>query len=189
MVITDPVWPQCRVGVLQGAEDPAALLGDVLEALPETVERLIIVLGAASDPRILSQVPARWPFIMVQTLPYVLPSPIGRTLIGSEFAYSFGKPPPPRPTRQLMPGWAPQAQPIRKNTIHPAPRSIIHMRWLVDCWTTMQDIILDPFAGSGTIIRAAKDCGRQAIGIEIVPEYAREAQESMAQESMNLEIP
>jgi len=70
---------------------------------------------------------------------------------------------------------------------HPCPKPIKLMRWLVIRGTTSPTAtILDPFMGSGTTLRAAKDLGRRAIGIEIEEKYCEIAVKRLAQEVMPL---
>jgi len=54
---------------------------------------------------------------------------------------------------------------------HPCPKPINTMRWLVAKASLPGETITDPFMGSGTTLRAAKDLGRKAIGIEIEEKY------------------
>lgn len=68
---------------------------------------------------------------------------------------------------------------------HPTQKPLPLMTW---CITLAGDVdtILDPFMGSGTTLRAAKDLGRRAIGIEIDEKYCEIAAMRMTQEVLPL---
>lgn len=58
---------------------------------------------------------------------------------------------------------------------HPCPKPIGLMLELVNLFTEPDETILDPFAGSGTTLVAAKRLGRKAIGIEVSGEFCEVA--------------
>jgi DNA modification methylase len=64
---------------------------------------------------------------------------------------------------------------------HPCPKPIGAWKWLVEKVAPPDAIILDPFLGSGTTLRAAKDLGRRAIGIEIEEKYCEIAAKRLEQ--------
>lgn len=59
---------------------------------------------------------------------------------------------------------------------HPTQKPLAVMEWIVATYTQEDSTILDPFCGSGTTLLAAKNLGREWIGIEINPAYAKKAQ-------------
>ena len=67
---------------------------------------------------------------------------------------------------------------------HPCPKPLRLLTALLSVreWP----LVIDPFMGSGTTLRAAKDLGRRAIGIEIEERYCEIAAKRMAQEVLPL---
>jgi DNA modification methylase len=64
---------------------------------------------------------------------------------------------------------------------HPTQKPVDLMMWCINK-AEIADLILDPFMGSGTTLRAAKDLGRKAIGIELEEKYCEVAAKRLRQE-------
>lgn len=70
---------------------------------------------------------------------------------------------------------------------HPVPKPIGQWTWLLNRISAREgEFVLDPFMGSGTTLRAAKNIGRYAIGIEIEERYCEVAAKRMQQEVLPL---
>ena len=94
----------------------------------------------------------------------------------------------------LLYGIAPDLHKGAKNTMHrsigvadrscghPCPKPVPWLHWLVGLVSRQGETILDPFMGSGTTLRAAKDLERKAIGIEIEERYCEIAAKRLSQE-------
>jgi site-specific DNA-methyltransferase (adenine-specific) len=70
---------------------------------------------------------------------------------------------------------------------HPTQKPIEVMRWCIEFFPDARTV-LDPFMGSGTTLRAAKDCGRKAIGIELEERYCEIAAKRLSQMVLPLQV-
>jgi site-specific DNA-methyltransferase (adenine-specific) len=69
---------------------------------------------------------------------------------------------------------------------HPCAKPVEWMRWAVNLASRPGEVVFDPFAGSGSTLRAAKDLGRKAVGIEIEERYCEMAVRRCAQEVLDV---
>lgn len=67
--------------------------------------------------------------------------------------------------------------------LHPCPKPIKLYTWLIG--EVKPQTLIDPFMGSGTSLRAAKELGVCAIGIELEERYCELAARRLRQEVMN----
>ncbi len=66
---------------------------------------------------------------------------------------------------------------------HPTQKPVPLMAWCLSLpWVKDYKTVLDPFMGSGTTLRAAKDAGLKAVGIEIEERYCEIAARRLEQE-------
>ncbi len=72
---------------------------------------------------------------------------------------------------------------IARERAHPTQKPASLMKWCLGFFKGAT-LILDPFMGSGTTLRAAKDLGVKAIGIEIEERYCEIAAKRMGQTVM-----
>ncbi len=66
--------------------------------------------------------------------------------------------------------------------VHPTIKPVALLRTLVRLSANPGETVLDPFMGSGTTLRAAKDAGLKAVGIEIEERYCEIAARRLEQE-------
>jgi site-specific DNA-methyltransferase (adenine-specific) len=72
---------------------------------------------------------------------------------------------------------------------HPAPFPLDLAYRLVRMFSFVDDVVLDPFSGSGTTMLAAMKADRNSIGIELDPKYCRMAASRLTEANQSLFSP
>jgi site-specific DNA-methyltransferase (adenine-specific) len=71
-----------------------------------------------------------------------------------------------------------------RERLHPNEKPAGLVAKFIDAHTNPGDLVLDPFAGSGTTLAVARSMGRRAIGIEVDETYCKIAANRLAQLSL-----
>lgn len=70
--------------------------------------------------------------------------------------------------------------PYTGNKLHPTQKPVAALMSLIRSFTRNEELVLDPFAGSGSTCAAALLCGRHYLGIELDSIYSARAEERMS---------
>lgn len=73
-----------------------------------------------------------------------------------------------------------------KQKLHPTQKPLSLFHKLIGTSTNKNDLVFDPFTGSGTTLVAAKDLGRRAVGIEREERYCEIAANRLQQGTLGL---
>jgi DNA modification methylase len=93
----------------------------------------------------------------------------------------------PRPSNQLRPTSMQSFATAEHDAAgHPCPKPLRWMTWAISLARKANDVILEPFMGSGTTLVAAKELGHRSIGIEIEERYCEIAATRCSQEVLGL---
>jgi site-specific DNA-methyltransferase (adenine-specific) len=91
------------------------------------------------------------------------------------FLLAKGEPPQPNLVLRDVLEWR-----YTGNIYHPTQKPVGALRPLVRAFSKTGDIVLDPFAGSGTTALAAQEAGRQFIAVELESRYCELARQRLA---------
>jgi adenine-specific DNA-methyltransferase len=183
MVLTDPpylVRYQSRDGRRVANDDTDTWLAPAFTELYRVLRRdrfCVSFCGFTQAERFL----AVWKAAGFRVLEHIVwrkryPSSTGFVRRFHEQAYLLAKGSPKRP-QVLLPSvleWR-----YTTNILHPTQKPVGALMPLVMAYSQIGDVVLDPFAGSGSTAVASELLGRRYIAIELSEEYARIAREQL----------
>ena len=76
--------------------------------------------------------------------------------------------------------WTKDSKEVPK--IHPTQKPVMLLKELIRIFTDEGDVVIDPCAGSGTTLRAARELGRNSYGFEVYKPFYKKAVDEMLKE-------
>jgi site-specific DNA-methyltransferase (adenine-specific) len=73
-------------------------------------------------------------------------------------------------------------------TGHPTPKPLIMVSSFIERFSNPNEIVLDPFAGGGTTLLAARNLGRKVVGIEIDEKWCELIAKRLSQQTFDFEL-
>ncbi len=174
VVVTDPPWPSGGAIDIEGAGDGALDVWDRVAAVISGADACVIYQSATD---VTFRGPDM-PYYQAAWMRFTPPHYRGTKLVGAAIAHVYGKPARQPGTRVHAPECrrptSKETSARRHETPHPCPMQLEHARWLVSQYCYGKKVV-DPFAGSGTVIQAAQEQGIEAIGFDIDPRWIDDA--------------
>lgn len=88
----------------------------------------------------------------------------------------------PKAVRRIRHMWHGMIRKDAEPRFHPTQKPLAVMSWAIGLCPTRPTTVFDPFAGSGTTLRACKDLGIRAVGIEREERYCEIAARRLSQQ-------
>ncbi len=149
-------------------DDPAHVRALVASAMP-------LILAAAGRAVVFCGPSMLWAYPEPAGVGCVFtPNGSGRSAWGFQCMHPilyYGKDPMLADGKGSRPNSFRTEQPNRETWDHPCPKPLPWMEWAVARASRPGETVLDPFAGTGTTLRAAKNQNRNAVGIESEERY------------------
>jgi site-specific DNA-methyltransferase (adenine-specific) len=183
-VVTDPPYGIGYQQTIKTARDWGTISGDESDALARWVIEAVhptpmLVFGANHFPSALPE-PGRWVCWdkrVVEAADRMLGSPFELAWMNGPDKAGF--------MYRIQHGGVVNADKGNLRRTHPTQKPVTLMKRIIeDHFPT--GVIADPFMGAGSTLRAAKDLGRRAVGIEIEEQYCEAAVARLAQEVLAL---
>ena len=181
-IVTDPPYGINYRQTIDGAQDFGHIAGDQDDTLARWAVNFTtkprIVFGANHFPQALPE-PGRWicwDKRLSEEADKMLGSPFELAWISGQDKAGI--------MYRILHGGVVNADKANQKRVHPTQKPVTLMARIINDLTT--GVILDPFMGSGSTLRAAKDLGRLSIGIEIEERYCEASALRLAQEVLSL---
>lgn len=116
---------------------------------------------------------------------YVMDFEVALWAIKGEKGWTFNK---PQEKSYLKPVYVSGVVPGGKKRIHPTQKNLDVLEELIKVHTNENDLVFDPFSGSGTTALACKNTNRKTIGVEIDKKYFDKSVERFEYDSISFEL-